>query len=139
MDAGRDTSGREARMDMQSVRIECLASGPDRAAVEELIGQVAELAGLIDGVDVRTEAVSTQPGIFESLFTSGVSLYIVAPIVAGLATNALWAWITSRRGAVTADAKAPGAPVKVNIDGVILVIVISSPDEPAKTRPAVVD
>jgi len=109
-----------------SIRIEYLASGDDKTAVQETLHSLSFVAKRTNGVEIEVQEAERQSGFFEELYVGTLIINIILPIATGLVSNAIWAWVQSRDGKVESPIdQDPEKPIKVQIDSVQILIVIT--------------
>lgn len=103
--------------------IDCIVESEDPAAVRAALDELAGAVRSVEGVDARREEVAPSHGIAETVFAGSVLLTIAGDLAMGLAVNAIWHWIATRRG------KKPESigpeitqPFTVKLDGVTVMI-----------------
>jgi len=114
---------------MQAI-IECIVDAPEKEKVEQVLDALSSITKKIESVSTTVVDIEKTSGLFEETYTGALLLNVATPILTGIAANAIWSWILSKKSKITSEsAENPNNPIKIKIDNINIVVSVKTKDE----------
>ncbi len=110
--------------------IECIVDAPEKENVEEVLTALSSAIAKLEGIDWTITDIEKRSGLFEATFVGALILNVATPVFTGIAANALWSWILSKRASIkTANEQKANDSVKITMNSINIIISVKTKKE----------